>query len=333
MFAIDYNHCDFSKLIADVAVSMNTKVKNDILVLPEEIGDGYFKSITLSYSLQCLMQEFTCNQDIYIQQKSCDKEYYILRFDEISIADTLMVKIDNDYSWEEKQERASALLTSSLFDFAYSAAKGTSFKSINVLITAKWISQYLDIESLDKILQKYIGLKTAVFNFAPFDVDYRTLFNEVLHGSGDAMMRRSIVENRIMLMVEKFLNYLYHKENQLNGEEKITISDDEIKRLMEVESYLVKDFSAQPPSISFLARVAAMSATTLKNKFKKLYGNSLYEYFQKNRMQRAKALLMSHKYSIKEIGSQLGYTNLSNFATAFKKEFDKLPSQLILNNQ
>ena len=47
-------------------------------------------------------------------------------------------------------------------------------------------------------------------------------------------------------------------------------------------------------------------------------------------MNRAKVLLMSQKYSIKEIGNQLGYTNLSNFAAAFKKEFNSLPSQLIL---
>jgi len=133
-----------------------------------------------------------------------------------------------------------------------------------------------------------------------------------------------------MMMVEKFLTHLYQKLNQLTEDDKIKISPDEIKRLMEVESYLVKDFSTPPPPISFLSRVAAMSTTTLKNKFKKLYGNNLYEYFQKSRMHRAKILLLSQKYSIKEIGSQLGYSNLSNFATAFKKEFNRLPSQLIV---
>ena len=101
-------------------------------------------------------------------------------------------------------------------------------------------------------------------------------------------------------MIEKFLNYLYIKHQEISSIEKVKLSDDEVKRLMEVESHLVKDFSTPPPTISFLCKVAAMSATTLKNKFKKLYGNNLYEYFQKNRMQRAKALLLSHKYSIKE---------------------------------
>ena len=330
MFTIDNTNTDFSKFLAGMAESMHTKVIRNTVIIPEAIGNGYFKSFTLSNGLQCLLYDFKLSKELYLQQKKCNKEFYILRFDDVAITESLMLKIDNDYIWESKQERASALLTTSLVDFVTSLSAESSVKGINIVITRNWLSQYLDLTTLDGILLKYFELKTSTYNFAPFDVEYRSLFNEVINSNVDDAMRRSAVENRIMLMLEKFLNYLYVKQNELSNIEKVKLSDDEVKRLMEVESQLVKDFSTPPPTISFLCKVAAMSATTLKNKFKKLYGNNLYEYFQKNRMQRAKALLMSHKYSIKEIGSQLGYTNLSNFATAFKKEFDSLPSQLIL---
>jgi AraC-type DNA-binding domain-containing proteins len=328
MYTFEYNHTDYSKLISDMGKNMQVQVKNERLEIPGDIADGYYKYIPLTNGLQCMISDITLNKDVYIRRKASDKEFYVLRFDEISISDKLMVKIDNDYTWEDKQNRASVFLTSSLYDFVYQATKGTVMKSINVLITRKWLEQYLDIESMDKVLQKYLELKTASYSFAPFDIEYRTLFNEVMDG-GDAIMKRSIAENRVMMMVEKFLTHLYQVDRSVSNE-KIKISTDEIKRLMEVESYLVKDFSTPPPPISFLSRVAAMSTTTLKNKFKKLYGNNLYEYFQKSRMHKAKVLLMTQKYSIKEIGSQLGYSNLSNFATAFKKEFNRLPSQLIL---
>ncbi len=330
MFTINYNHTDYAKAVNDFAQKMDVKLKGDTLEIPEHIANGYFKYIPLSNGLQCMLSDYTLNQDLYLQRNSCGKEFYTLRFDEISITDSLMVKIDNDYIWEGKQNRASVLLTSSTYDFAYLASKGTSQKSINILITRNWLEQYLDIKSLDKVLQQYLELKTAAYNFAPFDIEYRSLFNEVIEGE-DTAMKRSILENRVMMMVEKFLTHLYQNQHQLALTDKIKTSQDEIKRLMEVESYLVKDFSAPPPPISFLSRVAAMSTTTLKNKFKKLYGNNLYEYFQKSRMHRAKVLLMSKKYSIKEIGSQLGYANLSNFANAFKKEFNSLPSQLVLH--
>ena len=326
MITIDYNDTDYAKLLGNIAQKMNAKLKNDTLIIPEDIGCGYFKYFTMANGLQCMLSDYKLNSDVYIQRLRTDKEFYILRFDEMSIPETLMVKIDNDYTWEEKQNRASVMLTSSLYDFAYQASKNTTIKSVNVLITREWLEQYLDITTMDKVLEKYLQLKTASYNFAPFDVEYRALFNEVMD-AGDAIMKRSIVENRIMMMVEKFLTQLYQMVNT-TIDDKIKISPDEVKRLMEVESHLVKDFSTPPPPISFLSRVAAMSTTTLKNKFKKLYGNNLYEYFQKSRMHKAKVLLMSKKYSIKEIGSKLGYSNLSNFATAFKKEFKKLPSKL-----
>lgn len=326
MITIDYSDTDYAKLLGTIAQKMNAKLKGDTLIIPEDVGIGYFKYFTLANGLQCMLSDYTLNSDVYIQRLRTDKEFYILRFDEMSIPETLMVKIDNDYAWEEKQNRASVMLTSSLYDFAYQASKNTAIKSVNVLITREWLEQYLDITTMDKVLEKYLQLKTASYNFAPFDVEYRALFNEVMD-AGDEIMKRSIVENRIMMMVEKFLTQLYQMVNT-TVDDKIKISPDEVKRLMEVESYLVKDFSTPPPPISFLSRIAAMSTTTLKNKFKKLYGNNLYEYFQKSRMHKAKFLLMSKKYSIKEIGSKLGYSNLSNFASAFKKEFKKLPSKL-----
>lgn len=326
MFTINFDSTDYAKLVNNIACQLKVKVQNDTLILTEEFAQGYIKFIHLSNGLQCLLSDYKLNDDLYMQRKGGSDEFYIFRFDEISTAGTLMIKVDNDYAWEEKPSRASVLLTSSLHDFAYQIPKGSSIKSINVLITRKWIEQYLDLKSMDSVLGKYLKLKTASYNFAPFDVAYRTLFNEVME-EDNAVMNKVITENRIMMLVEKFLSQLYQKINQ--WDDKIKISPDEVKRLMDVESYLVKDLSTPPPPISFLSRVAAMSTTTLKNKFKVLYGANLYEYFQKSRMHKAKILIMSKKYSIKEIGSKLGYTNLSNFAAAFKKEFKKLPSRLL----
>nr|WP_255551783.1 helix-turn-helix transcriptional regulator [Aridibaculum aurantiacum] len=75
--------------------------------------------------------------------------------------------------------------------------------------------------------------------------------------------------------------------------------------------------------------MAAMSPSKLKNSFKEIYGMPVYQYYQKHRMNKAKAMLLSRKYSVKEVGMELGYSNLSNFAKAFKKSFDQLPSDIL----
>jgi AraC-like DNA-binding protein len=71
-----------------------------------------------------------------------------------------------------------------------------------------------------------------------------------------------------------------------------------------------------------------MSESKLKKLFKQSYAMGMYEYFQKNRMHKAKDLILLQKHTVSEVGSMLGYQNLSNFSAAFKKEFGCLPSEL-----
>jgi YesN/AraC family two-component response regulator len=46
-------------------------------------------------------------------------------------------------------------------------------------------------------------------------------------------------------------------------------------------------------------------------------------------MQKAKAMLLSKKYSVNQVGSEVGYSNLVNFNKAFEKTFQQLPNELI----
>ena len=100
-----------------------------------------------------------------------------------------MVKIDNEYVWEDKQQKASVLLTSSLFDFGTMVSKGTAMKSINVLIPRTWLLKYIAINNAETDFKKYLTHKTASYNFAPFDIQYRTLFNEVMNNQDNGKMR------------------------------------------------------------------------------------------------------------------------------------------------
>ncbi len=55
----------------------------------------------------------------------------------------------------------------------------------------------------------------------------------------------------------------------------------------------------------------------------------LYEFFNRNRREKAKEMLKTGEYSVKQVGVAIGFSNLSNFAKAFKKEFGILPKEII----
>ena len=107
------------------------------------------------------------------------------------------------------------------------------------------------------------------------------------------------------------------------------MSKADIDRVMQVEAVLTKDIFEPAPTISQLARMVSISESKLKKDFKLLYGVPVYEYFQKIRMQAARDKLLAGGHSVKEVAMELGYSNLSNFTIAFKKEFGLLPSKLL----
>jgi len=328
MLFFGYDDTNYESFLERLATAMHTHIAEDgKLNIPDGYGKGYMKAIHLPNQLQALLFDFTLNTDIFLNRIKSVKEYYTLNFDEINIADNITIKLGEDFISKDAHLRSAVLLTSSLFDFGYIARNGTAARGVHIMISRNWMSTYLGMLKKDKVIEKYIALKTASINFEPLDAEYRHLLNEILAGNDEINpIGKVVIQNRTMLLIERFFNRLYDKMNLLADHK--MISDEEIQQLMKIESMLVKDFSKPPPTLPQLARLSMMSQTKLKQLFKKVYGLNIYEYYQKDRMHMAKHLLNTRQFSIKQIGLQLGFKNLSNFTIAFKKEFGLLPKDV-----
>lgn len=94
----------------------------------------------------------------------------------------------------------------------------------------------------------------------------------------------------------------------------------------DVERILTSDISIHH-SAKELAKMYAISESSLKNYFRGVYGKNISEYMNKFRMQKAADLLENTDESILEIGEQVGYQNQSKFAAAFRKYYEMTPRQ------
>lgn len=326
MFNFTYKYCNHTDYLHDLAGAAGVPVINNAITLPASIGTGYIKAVELANGLQVLVNECITYQDVSFNRQPTIDESYTLRFDEVKNLKELTLQIDNDTLNDEDIIYSGAFLTNSLFDFAYTATAGTEDRCINIFFTAEWLKNNVGIQSSDEIFREYLSLKTATLNFEVLNFEYRALMEEIFEINEQLPMYKVTIQNRVMLLIEKFFRSIFNKIG--DKKKAVNISDISIKRVMLVESILVSDLSAPPPTIPVLARKAMMSETKLKNLFKNVYGLSLYEYYQKNRMLRARQLLRSKKYSVKETGTALGFKNLSNFTIAYKKEFNVLPSEM-----
>ena len=326
MIEINSNSQDYIKLLNSIAASFSTKIKDGFLSVPPSIGKGYLWAINLPEGISILISDASYHEEILLYRTAGSGQYFTLQFNE-TIGDT-----DKAHQWPESsisflKNQNMVLLTNSLMSPKFIFPAGLRFRSVNMIFSKEHLQMFFDTKTINDFVSRYFSVFFKNENVDPIDTDYRLLMNELIKEKIDHPLKLHFIQNRIMLLLERFIRKFFSKMNLAEGNKRF--KEEEISRLMKVEAILVQDFSKPPPVIKALSRFAAMSPTKLKTDFKALYGFPLYEYYQKNRMIYAKILLMENKYTIREVGNMVGYKNLGHFAASFKKEFGLLPRKLL----
>ncbi len=99
-------------------------------------------------------------------------------------------------------------------------------------------------------------------------------------------------------------------------------------KILEARNILLSQLH-QPVPIKTLARRVGINENYLKRGFKEIFNSTIYQYFQEERMKQAAAQLKNNSSTVKEVATNLGYTSVSHFSTAFKKSMGLLPCELI----
>ena len=85
----------------------------------------------------------------------------------------------------------------------------------------------------------------------------------------------------------------------------------------------------EPLTIKELSRKVAINECYLKKGFKEMFGTTIFDFYQSQRMEHAKYLLYDKGLSVTEVSMLLGYSSISHFSTAFKKHTGIKPCELL----
>ena len=84
-----------------------------------------------------------------------------------------------------------------------------------------------------------------------------------------------------------------------------------------------------PITIKDLSRMVAINECYLKKGFKEVFGTTIFDFFQQQRMEHAKYLLYEKGLSVTDVSALLGYSSISHFSAAFKKHTGLKPCDLL----
>lgn len=110
----------------------------------------------------------------------------------------------------------------------------------------------------------------------------------------------------------------------VSAEPNVEYSERELRCLHAARDHLMRQFSP-PPTIRELARAVGMAETAVTRDFKAVFGETVFDFSLRCRMQHALGLLRDKRWSVSRVSEAIGYTHPTSFATAFRRHFGMRP--------
>lgn len=97
-----------------------------------------------------------------------------------------------------------------------------------------------------------------------------------------------------------------------------------IQLIRDAENILVGRL-VDPPTIPQLARMVGLNQQTLKQGFRQLFGRTINQHLNNNRLNQAGVLIKAGELSMGEIAREVGYNNPGYFSRKFREKYGVSP--------
>jgi AraC-like DNA-binding protein len=319
-----YEQVDLVTWQENLAKLLEVEKKQNFFALPTGVGEGIVYACPLLKGITLLYINTIFHQPVLLDRLASKDGGIMLYFNQVDIEGEYKVISGDQIVIDRDRKRETTFLGSSRFPWQLNYGPGTHLRAIAIRFSESLVKGALRGEKLVKV-QEYTDQNLFNVDREPLTPELVKLLNEIYLSDVAAPFGQLVLQIRALLLIEKYLNNFFL--NLLPISKNVRISKQDLDRLAMVEELLSKD-SDSFPTIEKLSKVAMMSCTKLKKRFKEIYGMKLYEYYNHNRLIKARALLETGEASVKEAALEIGFANLSNFSKAFKKEFGLLPKQL-----
>jgi AraC-like DNA-binding protein len=110
------------------------------------------------------------------------------------------------------------------------------------------------------------------------------------------------------------------------------LTDEDNVRKIKMAKEIIIARMIDPPSLSDLALEINLPLKKLKEGFKEIYGDTVYGFLLKHKMEYARQLLDAGGHNVNEVGLKVGYSTGSHFISAFKKRYGTTPKKYLSNS-
>jgi AraC-like DNA-binding protein len=315
---------NYEKCLADFAATLNSTVKDHVFIAPPFLGKGTILAQTIGPHLSYAVLNLKLDSDLELHREADVVKGFTLSFNQVEVQKEVRVNEEQTISTDKRILRNDIYLSDTRDSHLIKIPAGSIVKRLVIFCTHDLAAQYVPADLLDK-LETFARENSIAENPYFVSLPHRETLKEIFEMKENDPLGQIRRLGRIIHLTEKFLHSFLRQEQATLPR---AIKRGDLESMQHVEQILSSRLEGFP-SLESLAHEVFMSTSKLKNLFKQVYGFTLYDYYNKNRLQRAKELLITGQCSIKQAGSEIGFSNLSHFAKAFRKEFGLLPRDLV----
>ncbi len=151
------------------------------------------------------------------------------------------------------------------------------------------------------------------------------VLNQVFKYNLHASLEKLYTKGKVYELLSLYFNFSEDGDIDscpfLENEENV----DKIKKSKEI----IIERMTDPPSLNELAAEVGLSLKKLKDGFKQIYGETIFNFLLEYKLDYSRKLLESKKYNVTEISSLIGYSTSSHYIAAFKRKFGTTPKKYL----
>jgi AraC-like DNA-binding protein len=300
--------------LTSFAQKFNVPIEGDRLIIPSSMGTGSIRRIALMPGLKLIVHRYTLKEDLILKRVGIDAPNDLVSV--IFHSNEALAMVDTG-------EKADPLSRSSAFAIQIASTDlnsqirfpaNTDIYFLVVGILKDLLKELLALKNPGSVVQTILNAEPGFLFYESMSVDIHKLVKQVTDAREDDELSNFYQRIRVQELLYMVFGKLQKRESQRHS----AIHKEDVEKLDLIRAAILSDLSV-PPGLPELAKMAGFGETKMKDLFKQVFGDTIYNYYQQARMEEAAFLLKHGGLSVSETGYQLGFSNLSHFGRLFEK--------------
>lgn len=202
----------------------------------------------------------------------------------------------------------------------------------NFSFSPNYLQQFVGNNTVKNKREKVLAFqyKSSFSKLFPVCPRQRSVLNSLLEGNYSGVMGNIFFNSKAHEILLYSMECLVDdKGGDMTFSCRFLSDDSGLQKIQQAKEILLENLGT-PLTIKELSRRVAINECYLKKGFKEVFGTTIFDFYQQQRMDHAKYLLYQKGMNVTDVAAILGYSSISHFSTAFKKQTGIKPCELLL---